>query len=245
MIEFHAATVERGTFTLGPIDLSIGRGTTFLVGRNGAGKTTLMRSTVGLEPLAAGRIVVAGIDMASRRDHRDVMRRIGFVPQSVAIPPSARVEDVVSYAAWLKGLSRQDTRTRVTEALEALDVGAFRKRIVRGLSGGERQRVSIAMSLVHRPDVLLLDEPSAGLDPIQRVSLRRLLDRIAHDRAVVISTHIVEDLGTDDHDFVVLDQGTIRYTGGAPGLRALADDGAGPASLERGIWHVLGGAEHP
>lgn len=244
VIECSAVTVERGEFRLGPIDLTIARGTTILLGRNGAGKTTFLRSIVGLEALASGAIRVRGIGTTDRRARRDLMRRVGFAPQEAAIPHAARVADTVAYAAWLKGVPHSATRERVQESLEILDIGSLALRHIRDLSGGERQRVSIAMALVHRPDVLLLDEPSAGLDPIQRVSLRRLLDGIASDRAVVLSTHLVEEVGGGRESVVVLKDGAIAFNGSAAQLEDHSgDSAAGNSALERGIWSVLGGED--
>ncbi len=241
-IECNGLVVERGDFVLGPIDLTISTGATILLGRNGAGKTTLLRSFMGLEALSGGEILVDGISTRDRRLRRESMLRVGFAPQLAALPKSARVADTVAYAAWLKGVKRQESADRVRVALETLNIEQFAGRRVGGLSGGERQRVSIAMAIVHEPQVLLLDEPSAGLDPIQRVSLRNVIDEIATDRAVLLSTHLVEEVAGGREHVVVLDNGSIVFTGSAAELEDRANSSApGNSALERGIWTTLGG----
>ncbi|MBU2694744.1 ATP-binding cassette domain-containing protein [Pimelobacter sp. 30-1] len=233
--------VVRGGFRLGPINLTIGRGVTVLVGRNGAGKTTLLQALVGLVPAVAGRVEVAGVAHGDRRRRAELARRIGYVPQGAEAPGGARVVDLLRYAAWLKAVPRAETAARVADALDELDVAHLATRRARTLSGGERQRVSIAMSLVHRPVLLVLDEPSVGLDPVQRVALRGLVDRLGETRAVVVSTHVVADIDADDDTVVVLDAGTLTFTGTAAAVAAGARPGdSGGSDLERGLWRLLG-----
>lgn len=233
--------VARGAFRLGPVDLVIGPGVTVLVGRNGAGKTTLLRAVVGLVPTAAGTIEIGGSAQGERRARAGLMRRIGYVPQGAEVPGGARVVDLLRYAAWLKAVPRPEAEARVAEALDELDVAHLATRRARTLSGGERQRVSIAMSLVHRPVLLVLDEPSVGLDPVQRVALRGLVDRLGRTRAVVVSTHVVADIDEHDDTVVVLDAGTVTFTGSSDGVAARARPGDhGASDLERGLWRLLG-----
>ncbi len=203
-----------------------------LVGRNGAGKTTLMRTIVGLERPSSGRVEIAGFGIRAAQERRDAIRRIGYVPQAAAIPPSARVTDILAYAAWLKGVPAADTRTQGEDALEQVSLADFHSRRVGTLSGGERQRLSIAMALVHRPDVLVLDEPSVGLDLVQRAQLTRIIDRLGSEHAVLLSTHLVEDISETSGRIVVIRDGQIRFTG------TPADVGE---DLGRGLWQLLGG----
>lgn len=234
---------NRGSFHLGPVDLSVGIGMTVLVGRNGAGKTTLLRTMVGLIRPTAGEVQIAGSDPHHDRQAREARRQIGYVPQGAQVPPAARVEDIVAYAAWLKGVPRSETRGLVDAAMTALDITPFARRRARTLSGGERQRVSLAMALVHRPSVLVLDEPSVGLDPVQRVQLRRTLDALAAERAVLVSTHLVEDIGSEDA-VVALAKGRVTFDGRAADLTAGdAPAGTGSTTLEQGLWNLLGGDE--
>lgn len=240
----HHATISRAGFQLGPINLSICAGTTLLMGRNGAGKTTLIRAVLGLEPLSSGSIEIAGASAHHRSTRRTALRKIGYVPQEALLPHRAQVSDIVSYAAWLKGVPRGKTDHQVAEALDLLDIGDFGPRHIRELSGGERQRVSIAMALVHRPEVLVLDEPSAGLDPVQRLSLRHVLSRIASESTVLISTHLVDDILHDDRSIVMLDRGRVTFTGSAEDVAAHAGPGEAAGSvIERGVWNLLGGKD--
>jgi len=243
-VRCEGVEVARGGFRLGPVDLAIGRGVTVLVGRNGAGKTTLLQAVAGLLPTTAGRFELAGLAPDDRRTRGALMSRIGYVPQGAEVPGGARVVEVVRYAAWLKAVPRRQTASSVADALDELDVGHLASRRVRTLSGGERQRVSIAMSLVHQPVLLVLDEPSVGLDPVQRVALRRLVDRLGETRAVVVSTHVVADIDAGDDTVVVLDAGRVTFTGTAAAVAALAGPGdQGGTDLERGLWRLLGASK--
>lgn len=239
LIRCDQVQVRRGDFVLGPIDLAMGAGITTIVGRNGAGKTTLLRTLVGLVRPDAGRVVVA-----QGGDERLFARHVGYVAQGAQVPGHAVVRDVVGYAAWLKGVARRSTTGSVADALTVMEVAHLEQRRVRTLSGGERQRVSIAMALVHDPSVLILDEPSVGLDPVQRLTLRRTLDRLSAGRAIVVSTHLVEDMGGDADRVLAMSHGKVVFTGSTDELRGLARiDDIGSSDLERGLWHVLGSGE--
>lgn len=233
--------VDLGKFHLGPIDMELGRGVTTLVGRNGAGKTTLLRTIVGLQGLRAGRVDIAGSSPHGRHQAKLVYRSIGYVPQGAVVPGGARVGDIVAYSAWLKGVSRSDTASLVASILRELSIEDFARRRVRTMSGGERQRVSLAMALVHRPSILVLDEPSVGLDPVQRVGFRRMLDLLARERAVLLSTHLIEDMGGSNDTIVVLRDGVVAFTGTPAELSANATPvDIGSSDLERGLWRILG-----
>ncbi|WP_183092670.1 ABC transporter ATP-binding protein [Nocardioides stalactiti] len=234
--------VRRGGFTLGPVEVALGRGVTTLVGRNGAGKTTLLRALVGLESARSGEVRILDQSGARSSERRIVARQVGYVAQAAGVPAGARVRDVVAYAAWLKAMPARRTATAVEAALAGLGGDHLQRRRVGTLSGGERQRVSIAMALVHSPTVLILDEPSVGLDPVQRVTLRRIIDTLAADRAVLVSTHLIEDVGgAADAQVLALEQGRLIFSGSPDDLRALARaDDIGGTDLERGLFHLLG-----
>lgn len=172
------------------------------------------------------------------------MRQVGYVPQGADVPGPARVVDIVRYSAWLKGVPRSEATAAVDNALRELSITEFRDRKARTLSGGERQRVSIAMALVHRPSVLILDEPTVGLDPVQRLQLRENIVELSRTRAVVLTTHLVEDIGEGDGAVVAMAEGRVTFVGSADSVRDLGSEGGrGATPLERGLWRVLGGDE--
>lgn len=189
---------------------SVGRGVTALLGPNGAGKTTLIRCVVGLAVPRRGRISVGGRDI---RDGKEPMGLIGYVPQKPELPSLVRVGDIVAYAAWLSGLHRTAVDAAVESALTKMQVADLASRRVRTLSGGQRQRVALATGIVHAPEVLILDEPTAGLDPGQRLKVREVIRSIGEDRPVVLSTHMTEDVEHLADSVGVLAGGRIQYHG--------------------------------
>lgn len=212
-----------------------------LVGRNGAGKTTLLRALVGLQNPTAGAVEIEGLSPHDRRQSKQVMRSVGYVPQGAAIPGGAKVVELLQYSCWLKAIPRRRAPALVEQAAQDLQIEHLQGRRIRSLSGGERQRVSIAMSLVHQPSALIFDEPSVGLDPVQRVGLRGVIDDLSRARAVLVSTHLVSDMGGESDTIVVLRDGAVAFTGSSTELSALATPrDRGATALEQGLWHVLG-----
>jgi len=157
------------------------------------------------------------------------------------------VRDVLEFAAWLKKVPARGVGPRIEEVADRLSIPHLLNRRVASLSGGERQRASIAAALLHTPTVLLLDEPTTGLDPVQRVGLRSVLSDLAHECVVLVSTHLVEDIDTSAARVLVLADGKVVHDGSAVTLQAAVADGSrGATPLERGLWTVLtrGGAVH-
>lgn len=163
-----------------------------LLGANGAGKTTLMRMLAGIMQPSGGSIRYDGIpiDTLGQR-YRDIF---GYLPQEFGFYPEFTVQDYLEYVAALKGLSATDGRRKIGALLERLTLGDVRRKKIVKLSGGMKRRVGIAQALLNDPEVLILDEPTSGLDPRERVRFRNLLSEFAHDRIVLISTHIVSDV---------------------------------------------------
>lgn len=234
--------VMRGTFSLGPVDLTCnGTGLNVLVGQNGAGKTTLLRLLTGLDQPSSGRITVWGHDVnGSGGDRRAALQAIGYVPQADRLPPRATLMEAWQFAGWLKRMRASDVRHRSGELLESLDLVRLSQCPVGVLSGGERQRVSIGTALLHDPRVLVMDEPTAGLDPIQRVVLHELLERLATDRLVMMSTHLADDITAEVSRVLALARGTMAFDGSVAELEAMGTDvDRGSSALERGLWSVL------
>lgn len=174
------------------VSLLITPGVWGLLGANGAGKTTLMRMIAGIMKPTAGTIRYDGIPIGELKErYRDIF---GYLPQEFGFYPEFTVKDYLKYVAVLKGLTERDSRRRIDELLEQLTLSHVRNKKIIKLSGGMKRRVGIAQALLNEPEVLILDEPTSGLDPGERVRFRNLLSEFAHDRIVLISTHIVPDV---------------------------------------------------
>lgn len=174
------------------VSLLITPGVWGLLGANGAGKTTLMRIIAGIMRPTAGTIRYDGIPIGELKErYRDIF---GYLPQEFGFYPEFTVKDYLKYVAVLKGLTERDSRRRIDELLEQLTLSHVRNKKIIKLSGGMKRRVGIAQALLNEPEVLILDEPTSGLDPGERVRFRNLLSEFAHDRIVLISTHIVPDV---------------------------------------------------
>lgn len=218
------------------LDWVIRPGVTGLLGENGAGKTTLLSVLVGLRRPKVGTISLGNNGEASPR--------FGFVPQRFSTPPEMRVIDTVSYAAWINGVARQDAGRAARSALEAVDL-ADRERVrVRSLSGGQRQRLGLAAGLAHDPDIVVLDEPTVGLDPTQRVRVREVIASLGSSRTVLLSTHVLEDVHHLCERVGVLTGGRIAFDGTVAEIKDTIAGAAGigtvlESALERGYRTLL------
>jgi len=182
-----------------------------LLGPNGAGKSSLMRIAATVTRPTRGRVLFEGTDVVARPD---VLRRtLGYLPQDFGVHPHLTAREFLSYLAAAKGLSRRSARERVPQLLELVNLTGAAKRPLGGYSGGMLRRVGIAQALLADPRVLIVDEPTAGLDPQERVRFRTLLSDLASDRVVVLSTHIVSDLETITDDVAVLAGGRLLHRG--------------------------------
>ncbi len=174
------------------ISLELTPGVWGLLGANGAGKTTLMRIIAGIMRPDFGQVVYDGVPVRVLGErYRDVF---GYLPQEFGFSPEFTVKDYLAYVAALKGLSEGESRRRIQELLERVSLTDVYHKKIASLSGGMRRRVGIAQALLNDPEVLILDEPTGGLDPGERVRFRNLLSEFAHDRIVLVSTHIVPDV---------------------------------------------------
>ena len=204
------------------VDLKLTPGVWGLIGANGAGKTTLMRMMAGILSPTSGRILYDGVTIKELGEiYRNVL---GYLPQSFGFYPEFTVTDYLEYMAALKGLTQAEYRERKDRLLELLTLTEVRKKPIRTLSGGTRRRVGIAQALLNDPDVLLLDEPTAGLDPGERVRLRNFLTGLGRNKMVLISTHIVSDVESAAARNVILKNGRILNEGTTPELLELVKD---------------------
>ncbi len=207
------------TPVLSEISLTISGGAFGLLGPNGAGKTTLMRILATLVTPSAGRAVVAGHDVRSER--AAIRGLLGFLPQDFGFYPRLTAYENLDYLALLSGLGRE-RRARVEEALRVVNLQDVARKRVGAFSGGMRQRLGIAQALLNRPTVLIVDEPTVGLDPSERVRFRTLLAELASRCTIILSTHIVADVASTCTDLAVLRQGRVVYRGSTSGLIARA-----------------------
>ena len=214
-VEAEALRVRAGRrLALDGLDLTLGIGVHGLLGPNGAGKTTLMRALATVLRPAAGSLRLLGRDATDTRSLRAVRRRLGYLPQQVGFYPRFTLAEFVAHLAWLKEMPIGEVPVAVERALSRVGLVDRAGDQMRTLSGGMVRRAGMAQAIVNDPDVLLLDEPTAGLDPEQRVSFRALLRELGTDTCVVVSTHLVEDVAAACSDVVLLDEGHRVFAGG-------------------------------
>jgi ABC-type multidrug transport system ATPase subunit len=213
----HVSKVYRGGVTaVSDVTLSLEPGVLGLLGPNGAGKSSLMRILATVTRPTDGRVTWDGTDVVA---HPDGLRRVlGYLPQDFGVYPHLTAREFLSYLAAVKGIAARPARKRVDEMLEAVQLTEAGSRRLGDYSGGMRQRVGIAQALLNDPRLLIVDEPTAGLDPEQRIRVRTLLGDLAVDRLVILSTHIVSDVEAVADDIAVLGQGRLRYRGTLEGL---------------------------
>ncbi|HEV7823295.1 MAG TPA: ATP-binding cassette domain-containing protein [Mycobacteriales bacterium] len=226
------------------VDLSLETGVTGLLGPNGAGKTTLIRALATALPAAAGTLRLFGTALPCRdRRLREIRSRLGYAPQLPLVLRHLTVLDQVAYAAWLKGFTPRAGEVRARRALAQVDLADRAGDRTKTLSGGMLRRLGTAMALVGDPDLLLLDEPTTGLDPEQRVAFRRLVHRLGETRTVLLSTHLIEDVVSLCARIVVLADGQIVFDGTVDGLagQASAAHADGRSPVEAGFRTVTGG----
>jgi ABC-2 type transport system ATP-binding protein len=223
------------------LDLSVGVGVLGLLGPNGAGKTTLMRILATVLRPNAGAVRILGLDVGRREGLAEVRRQLGYLPQSFGFYPSFTALEFIQYMAWLKQVDSSRLRERSLEALELAGVANQAGVRMRRLSGGQVRRVGIAQAIVNQPQVLLLDEPTAGLDPRQRVEFRRLLREIGLRATVIVSTHLVEDVVAACTRVAIIESGRILFDATPADLVALgqAQVDGGDTPVERGYVAVI------
>jgi len=207
-------TYRGGVAALDGLDLVVPVGMFGLLGANGAGKTTLMRTLAGLVRPTSGRITVGGHDLSTRAGRTAVQRSLGYLPQDLGVYPDLTARQFLDYVALLKGMDdRAARRRRVRELLEVVALSGDADRRLRGFSGGMRQRVGIAQALLADPQLVIVDEPTAGLDPEERIRFRTLLSQFAGRRTVLLSTHIVDDIAQTCREVAVLAKGQLVFRG--------------------------------
>ncbi|MFX4294329.1 ABC transporter ATP-binding protein [Streptomyces bohaiensis] len=232
--------VGRNRMAVDGLSLALGTGTHGLLGPNGAGKTTLIRALATVLRPAGGELRLFGSSVRDRADQRETRRRIGYLPQEFGYYKRFTVREFVEYMAWLKEVPKRDVPGAVQRAVERVGLADRADERMKALSGGMVRRVGIAQAIVNDPAVLLLDEPTVGLDPAQRLRFRELLQQLGRDTCVVVSTHLVEDVAAACSDVVLFAAGRLVFQGTPAELAAAgSEDQPGDSPLERGYSALL------
>ncbi|HEX4061819.1 MAG TPA: ABC transporter ATP-binding protein [Streptosporangiaceae bacterium] len=223
------------------VSLRAGPGVFGLLGPNGAGKTSLLRMMATVLAPSSGHMELLGRDPGEHAQRREIRRRLGYLPQNLGYYPGFTVTEFVEYFALLKDMPPGQVPRAVATAVERVGLGDRRRSKLKSLSGGMLRRVGIAQAIVNDPELLLLDEPTAGLDPEQRMGFRALLREMGERATVMVSTHLVEDVGAACTEVALMNQGSVVFYG-TPGELTARGEGsgaAGDAPLERGYSAVL------
>ncbi len=203
------------------VDLTIGQGMFGLLGPNGAGKTTLMRVLATLLPKSAGEVRVCGVPVEQAAKIR---KMTGYLPQDFSMYGNMSAYEALDYLAVLSGIPKAERRKKVPEMLEKVNLLDQKNIRVKAMSGGMKRRLGIAQAIIHDPRVIIVDEPTAGLDPEERVRFRNLLCEIARERIVLLSTHIVGDIEATCEEIAVLNQGEVVFRGTVESLLKLVEN---------------------
>ncbi|MBU3173819.1 ABC transporter ATP-binding protein [Clostridium estertheticum] len=224
-----------GKSALNDVNLTIDQGMFGLLGRNGAGKTTLMRILATLLNKSSGEIRVCGIDILKTKEIRKL---IGYLPQDFCVYPNLSVYEAMDYLGVLSEVPSSERKKIIPELLEKVNLLDCKKVKVRALSGGMKRRLGIAQAILHNPKVLIVDEPTAGLDPKERIRFRNLLCELAKDKIVILSTHIIGDIEATCKNIGILDNGSLIFKGTVQKLKNKAEGkvfsmNVNPDELER------------
>ncbi|MFH8607896.1 ATP-binding cassette domain-containing protein [Streptomyces sp. NPDC018029] len=224
------------------VNLSLSTGAFGLLGPNGAGKTSLLRTLATRLAPRDGELLFRGTDLRSQKALRAARREIGFLPQSFRYPGDFSVYEFVSYCAWLREIPDRQIKQATCTALERTGMSDHAKTPMRKLSGGMLRRAGIAQAIAGTPELIILDEPTTGLDPRQRTDFRKLIRYLSDSSCVVLSTHIAEDVSHTCARVGVLHEGALLFQGESAELESLAvPDSEGDTEFERGYISVIEG----
>jgi len=207
-------TYRGGVHALNDVTLNIEDGIFGLLGPNGAGKTTLMRILAGILHPTNGMLHIGDYDRNTERDRSAIKRVLGYLPQDFGVYPDLSAREFLDYIGILKGLDdRSERKRRVQELLEIVSLTPVANRKLKTYSGGTKRRIGIAQALLNDPQLLIVDEPTAGLDPEERIRFRNLLSDLGGERTILLSTHIVEDIAQTCKNLAIMNSGHIIYQG--------------------------------
>ncbi|NBT57740.1 ATP-binding cassette domain-containing protein, partial [bacterium] len=209
MIEVRNLTKKYGDRTaINQLNFSVARGEILgFLGQNGAGKTTTMKILTGFMPATSGTAAIGGFDVLE--NPFEVKKKIGYLPETPPIYPELLVLEYLSFVAELRGIPKLDRSKKIDKAIELCHLGDVRRRLIGNLSKGYRQRVGLAQALIHDPEVLILDEPTVGLDPKQVNEARGLIKNLRGEKTIIYSTHILSEVAATCDRIIVIDRGNI------------------------------------
>jgi ABC-2 type transport system ATP-binding protein len=230
-------TYQGGVQALRGVSLNIGSGMFGLLGPNGAGKTTFMRILAGLLRPTDGTVSVFGQDVTTGAGKQAVKASLGYLPQELGLYPNLSARDFLDYIGILKGITDgKARRAQIDELLELVRLADVANRKIKTFSGGMKRRVGIAQAMLGNPKLLIVDEPTVGLDPEERVRFRNMLSDMALRCTVILSTHVIEDISASCNDLAIINQGGVLFRGAPADLIQQA----------RGsVWSILTQGEYP
>ena len=205
-------TFKNGVTAIDHADLEIPKGMFGLLGENGAGKTTLMRVLTTVLKPTGGTVTLDGM-LYSEGNYEKIQRKIGYLPQEIELYPNLTVQECLEYMGDLAGVSKKVCKERIRYYLEKTSLIEHRRKKMRQLSGGMKRRVGLIQALLNEPEFLIIDEPTTGLDPKERIRIRNLLVDFSEKRTILFSTHVVEDLVATCNQLAVMKKGAFLYAG--------------------------------
>ncbi len=211
-IEDLTVRFKNGVTAIDHVDLDIPKGIFGLLGENGAGKTTLMRVLTTVLKPTDGTVILDGI-LYSEGNYEKIQRKIGYLPQEIELYPNLTVQECLEYMGDLSGIPKIECRKKIEYYLKKTSLVEHRKKKMKQLSGGMKRRVGLVQDLLNEPEFLIVDEPTTGLDPEERIRIRNLLVDFSENRTVLFSTHVVEDLAATCNQLAVMNQGYFLYAG--------------------------------
>ena len=229
----NVSKVFQETVALEKINLTMSSGVYGLLGPNGAGKTTMMKIMTDLIPPSTGRVLLDGRDIAAMG--AEFRKKLGYLPQDFGVYPNFTAEQFLLYIARLKGLSKYEAKRQTDDLLAMVGLEAKARKKLRGFSGGQRQRVGVVQALLGDPEILVLDEPTAGLDPEERIRFRGIISALSQQKIVLLSTHIVSDIEAIANRVILLKKGSILAVKRPADLLG---------RMEGKVWSVTVGTEH-
>lgn len=211
-MEDLTVTFKNGVTAINHANLEIPKGIFGLLGENGAGKTTLMRVLTTLLKPVSGTVTLDEI-LYSERNYEKIQRKIGYLPQEIELYPNLTVEECLEYMGDLAGVPKTECRERIEYYLKKTSLVEHRKKKMKQLSGGMKRRVGLVQALLNEPEFLIVDEPTTGLDPEERIRIRNLLVDFSKNGTVLFSTHVVEDLAATCNQLAIMHKGSFLYAG--------------------------------
>lgn len=215
-------TFKNGIKALDGINLTIENGIFGLLGQNGAGKTTLMRILTTIYDVSSGTLSMDNTEYC-KSNYPKIKQKIGYLPQELGMYPNLSVRETLEYIGALSDISSDTLKKRIDSLLEQTNMGSYQKMKNRQLSGGMKRRVGLIQAMLTNPELLIVDEPTAGVDPEERIKIRKMLSDFGKNRTVIFSTHVVEDLVSISNKLCVLSKGKVKYLGSVSDMIKIAN----------------------